>query len=306
MPWFAPFGNGAMYRPRMDYHAYLSWTAYCDVTPLRRTLEEVCDFNQINNPHHMGFAVTATEVATGVLKRFLNRGPGWKARLDRITPDHVLASGALPPGFPMARVNGKAHWDGGLFDNTPVRPMFDLLDEDQVDNVPIVQINLFPDGTEMRLPENMMELLARKMELTFENRFWDDYAGRDKNGKEYDGKEGLRRYAEMICQLKVAVPKDSSMHDDWEFQKLLKRRCLRNLHVITSKHESMTGGLDFSERGVRGRYWNGYNAVEDYKLDCKVGERQRENNACAGDMHDADLEGGHGGSVKRRALEPVS
>ena len=206
LPWLAPFGNPGMYLPRLDFHNYWSWTAYSDVTPLRRTLQEVCDFDQINDPNHMGFAVTATEVGTGSLQRFLNRGPDWKAKPDRITPDHVLASGGLPPGFPMAFVNGKAHWDGGLFDNTPVRPMLDLLDDEQADHVPIVLINLFPDGQEMQLPRDMKEVSARKMELTFENRFWDDYAT-----TEYDGQTGLRKYAQMTRKLNAVIASDSPL-----------------------------------------------------------------------------------------------
>ncbi|MBV8617137.1 MAG: patatin-like phospholipase family protein [Acetobacteraceae bacterium] len=281
MPWFAPFGNRAMYLPRsgMDFLTFPWWTAYCDVMPLRRTLEEVCDFDRINARHPMGFAVTATEVATGALRRFLNKGPAWKARPDRITPDHVLASGALPPGFPMAQVNGTAHWDGGLFDNTPVRPMLDLLDEDQADHVPIVQINLFPDGEEVRLPRNMLEVSARKMELTFQNRFWDDYAT-----KAYDGKVGLRKYAAMIRKLSAEVPLDSPLRKDEQFQTLLKRRCLGNLHVVTSEHQPMTGGLDFSERGVRARCEKGYEAMRAYRLDHKVEARRHQNGVATDDM----------------------
>jgi NTE family protein len=239
----------------------------------------VCDFDQINTPHHMGFAVTATEVATGALRRFLNRGPDWKARPDRITPDHVLASGALPPGFPMALVDGKAHWDGGLFDNTPVRPMIDLLDDHQADHVPIVQINLFPDGEEVRLPRNMLEVSARKMELTFENRFWDDYAT-----KAYGGKTGLRKYAAMIRKLRTEVPHDSPLWRDEQFQTLLKRRCLGNLHVVTSEHQPMTGGIDFSERGIRARRRKGYEAMRAYRLDCKVAARRSQEDVAANDM----------------------
>jgi NTE family protein len=31
-----------------------------------------------------------------------------------------LASGSLPPGFPMTVIDGVPYWDGGLFDNTPI------------------------------------------------------------------------------------------------------------------------------------------------------------------------------------------
>lgn len=284
MPWFAPFGHPDMYWMRP-----IPWsTACCDVTPLRRTLQEVCDFDQINDQDHMGFAVTATEVATGALKRFLNRGPDWKAKPDRITPDHVLASGALPPGFPMAFVNGKAHWDGGLFDNTPVRPMLDLLDDEQADDVPIVQINLFPDGAqEVPLPRDMNEVFARKMEMTFENRFWDDYAT-----TEYDGQTGLRKYAQMIRVLRVEMAHHPLLRDNEQFQTLLKRRCLGNLHVITSDHQPMTGGLDFSKSGIRARRDKGYDAVRAYNLDEQVRQRYRREHSRT--------------SAALRELEPVS
>ena len=270
LPWFAPFGHPGMYYPRMDFLNFQSWTACCGVAPLRSTLEEICDFDQINNPSHMGFAVTAAEVATGALRRFLNKGPDWKARPNRITPDHVLASGALPPGFPRARVDGRAYWDGGLFDNTPVRPMIDLLDDEQADDVPIVQINLFPEGgQEMPLPRNMGEVFARKMELTFENRFWDDYAT-----TEYDGLTGLRKYAQMIRILRAEMSQHPLLRDNEQFKTLLKRRCLGNLHVIKSDHQPTTGGLDFTLRGIWERHDKGYKAVKDYNLDQKVWERR--------------------------------
>jgi len=273
MPWFAPFGHPNMYWP--NYWPNPSLTAYCGVAPLRSTLEEICDFDRINDikdEHRTGFAVTAAEVATGALKRFLNKGPDWKEKPDRITADHVLASGALPPGFPMAMVNGKAHWDGGLFDNTPVRPMVDLLEGDQLDHVPIVQINLFPDGgQETPLPTHMGEVLARKMELTFMNRFWDDYAT-----TEYDGLIGLCKYAQMIRNLDNEIPKDAKLRNSNQFKTLLRRRCLGNLHVIRSDRASMTAGLDFSRRGIYERRDKGYAAVKAYRLGEQVVKRRQE------------------------------
>lgn len=257
-PWFMPnlmaetisaFGNPAMYQLRSDYFSLMSWTNLCDVAPLRQTLDDLCNFEQIRDPGHMRFAVTATEVKTGQLHRFLNTNPKTK-----ITPEHVLASGALPPGFPMAVVDGKAYWDGGLFDNTPVRPMFDLLTDAEADDLPIVLINLFPDDTIEPIPTNMIELKNRLMELTYENRFWDDYGS----------PEGLREYARMIGELNKELPKDSPIRSDRHFPELLKRRCLKNLHVINSEHVPMTGGMDFSARSVWARYERGRAAVDKH------------------------------------------
>ena len=256
-PWFLPefmaetmsaFGNPAMYRLKTDYSTFPWWTSYCDVSPLRQTLEEVCDFKQINNAQRMGFAVTATEISTGELHRFHNGDPK-----QPITPDHVLASGALPPGFPMAVVGGKAYWDGGVFDNTPVRPMFDLLKGDEIDTVPIVVINLFPDKEIGPVPSNMLQLKNRLMELTYENKFWDEFGGVEK----------LKEYAEMIGALGGAV-KDHPIKHNEHFKKLLRRRCLKNLHVITSDHVPMVGGMDFSERSILARHKLGREAVEKH------------------------------------------
>ncbi|MGD0104546.1 MAG: patatin-like phospholipase family protein [Rhodopila sp.] len=255
-PWFVPdivaetwsaFGNPAMYKLRSDYFSLMSWTSLCEVTPLRRTLKDLCDFGKINDTNHMRFAVTATEVATGQLRRFLNTET-------LITPDHVLASGALPPGFPMAVVEGKAYWDGGVFDNTPVRPMFEMLSDAEADDLPIVLINLFPDATIEPIPTNMMQLKNRLMELTYENRFWADYGS----------PEGLREYSKMIAELDNEVPADSAIRRDRHFPELLKRRCLKNLHVINSEHVPMTGGMDFSEKSMWARYERGHTAADTY------------------------------------------
>jgi NTE family protein len=240
------FGHPAMYNLRNDFHSFWSWTAFCEMTPLRNTLEAVCDFKQINDENHMGFGITATDVMSGDSKRFLNLRKEW------ITPDHVIASGALPPGFPMALVDGRSYWDGGVFDNTPMAPMLDLLDDRKAQDVPIVVIELFPADEEQPLPLNMLQLKNRMMELTYQNRFWDDYGGL----------ASLREYAAMIAELGTALPANSPIRRHAQFDALMKRRFYRNLHVIPSSHVPMTGGMDFSEKSILARYRRGYAAAD--------------------------------------------
>jgi NTE family protein len=57
---------------RPDVFSYLDWTSFYDVSPMRETLAEVCDFNQLNDPTHMRVAVTATNVQTGDQVCFAN------------------------------------------------------------------------------------------------------------------------------------------------------------------------------------------------------------------------------------------
>lgn len=241
------FGNRNFYALRTDYLSLPGWTALCDLSPMRRTLEEICDFARINDCRQMRFAVTATDVGTGRSVRFFNDGK------QRICADHVLASGALPPGFPMARIGERHYWDGGLFDNTPLRPLIDLLTEEEIKTLPIVVIDLFPGSGEREpIPTNLFEVKHRMMELSFENRFWEDYGDLG----------SYRDYAAMLEALNQAVPQDSPMRANPEFVALLRRRCLKNLHVIPSMHLAMKDGLDFSAAGIRRRERLGWEAVD--------------------------------------------
>jgi len=59
----------------------------------------------------------------------------------RIRPEHVMASGALPPAFPPVEIDGEQYWDGGLFSNTPLQYMVDYSPRR---SRLIFQVDLFP------------------------------------------------------------------------------------------------------------------------------------------------------------------
>ena len=258
----ATFGNPAFWMPRTDFPGFFNWTNFCDTRPMRRTLAEICNFDLINDPTHMGFAVTATDIATGASVRFANRG----ADKTHVTADHILASGALPPGFPMAEIDGKKYWDGGLFDNTPLRPMMDLLSAHQLEGLPIVLIDLFPaEGAPEPVPGNMLQLMNRMVELSFENRFWDDYGGPEK----------LAEFAGMMEDLLAELPQEARARKSEHFHKLEELVCLKNLHVIPNAHTPMTGGIDFSEWGVRERAKLGYDSVKKHLRNEGFARQQR-------------------------------
>jgi NTE family protein len=153
------FGNPNFYRSRADFYNLAQWTSLCDVSPMLATLDGICDFKLINDPTHMRFAVTATNIRTGGQVTFSNYFPD-TARVTRddpnkierdnqsshrtsITAKHVIASGSLPPGFPATEIDGEYYWDGGLFCNTPIEALLDLLNQDEVESLPIFVINLF-------------------------------------------------------------------------------------------------------------------------------------------------------------------
>jgi len=100
-----------------DYFNLHQWTNLCDVSPMRETLATICDFERLNDASHMRVAVTATNVMTGDQVSFSNHVANTdalnhvtpKLAPTKLTPDHILASGSLPPAFPMTFIDGVAY-----------------------------------------------------------------------------------------------------------------------------------------------------------------------------------------------------
>jgi len=268
------FGNWNFFRPRTDYYNMFRWTNFCDVSPMLTTLRRICDFDLINNPNHMRFAVTATNVRTGGQETFSNYFPetarvvrGDSSKIERentvshrtrIMPDHVMASGSLPPGFPATRINGEQFWDGGLFSNTPIEALLDLLSEEDVDSLPIFVVNLFT--SQQPPPLNLMEVQERMTALSYQNRFW----------AQYGGTSLLTGFIDMLEMLAKDLPKDSSARKHRAYYWLQRLRALKNIQVIQAKPGPMTGGMDFSPYGVNTRYHAGRAAVDAHFAKARV------------------------------------
>jgi NTE family protein len=108
------FGQPGFFAPRWPMHWLLGTpTSYYDTRALKDTLERLVDFDRIN-AREIRFSVAAVNVRTGNFAYFDN------AQMT-IRPEHVMASGALPPGFPAVEIDGECYWDGGLVSNTPLQ-----------------------------------------------------------------------------------------------------------------------------------------------------------------------------------------
>ncbi|MBZ2207025.1 patatin-like phospholipase family protein [Massilia soli] len=111
---FSGFGFGLAVEPEA--------ASFYDTTALGETLAELVDFDYLNSPESTRLTVNAVNVATGQLTHF-------DSRAMRLGPDHVRASGSLPPAFAPVRIDGELYWDGGLYSNTPLESVLGTLQE---------------------------------------------------------------------------------------------------------------------------------------------------------------------------------
>jgi len=82
-----------------------------------------------------------------------------------IGPEHVMASGALPPGFPAVEIEGELYWDGGLVSNTPLQWV--LESEPRRDTLAF-QVDLW--SARGALPRTMPEVMTRHKEIQYSSR----------------------------------------------------------------------------------------------------------------------------------------
>lgn len=153
--------NLGMYRPRFDIWAAPTWTAFLSNDPLRSTLVRHVDFDRLNESE-IAFAASAVDVETGKIDRFSNRGNGY------VSVDDIVASGSLPPNFPMTEIDGKSYWDGGMFDPTPLQPALDLFEAGT--HIRRRLILVAPGQCAGSMPTNFNEVSERMIELQIASR----------------------------------------------------------------------------------------------------------------------------------------
>ena len=136
---------------------YIEATSWYDTTLLRSTLERLVDFDRINFGD-MRFSVGAVNIRTGNFVYF-------DSTSHTIRPEHVIASGALPPGFPPVEVDGELYWDGGLVSNTPLQW---VVAGDTRQDTLAFQIDLWSARGEV--PSDLSDAMVRHKEIQYSSR----------------------------------------------------------------------------------------------------------------------------------------
>jgi NTE family protein len=131
--------------------------SWYDTASLRPTLERLVDFDRIN-AKQMRFSIGAVNVVSGNFAYFDNE-------TDIIGPEHVMASGALPPAFDAVQVAGEHYWDGGLVSNTPLDWVLSARSE--LDSL-VFQLDLWSARGER--PRDLAEVAVRMKEVQYSSR----------------------------------------------------------------------------------------------------------------------------------------
>lgn len=164
--WIAATGVPGFFRPRFPPAKFqpdgsVGAISYYDTEPLRETLNALIDWDYLNDGP-IRLSVGSVSVTTGRMHFFDTRGGPDHTR---VTVDHVMSSGALPPGFPPVEIDGDWYWDGGIASNAPLQH---VLDEGVEHDKNIFQVDLFP--AEGPFPETLLDAETRAQDIRYASR----------------------------------------------------------------------------------------------------------------------------------------
>ncbi|HVB67102.1 MAG TPA: patatin-like phospholipase family protein [Acetobacteraceae bacterium] len=224
-PWLSPRGSRTA-------------TSLYDTAPLRETLLRLIDFDLLNKGA-VRYAAGAVAIRSGNFVYFDTTEAA-------LGPEHVMASGALPPALPMVRIGSECYWDGGLVSNTPLQH---VLDHAGAARMLLFQIDLF--SSRGRLPRDMMDVLGREKDIRYSSRtrmVTDTYKER-------------YRERRLLRGLLAKVPEERLTAEE----KAMKAACdslpeLTILHLIYEQaaYEGQAKDYEFSAASMREHWQAGY------------------------------------------------
>jgi NTE family protein len=214
--------------------------SYYDTAPLKKTLERLVDFDRINDLKTR-LSVGAVGVTSGNFRYFDNYE--FKKLGKQIGPEHIMASGALPPGFPSVVIDGEHYWDGGIASNTPLDF---VLDNERSRDLLIFQVDLFSARGD--LPTTLLEAAEREKDIRFSSR---TRMNTDMNRQIHNARMAVR---DLISKLPDYLKNDPSVE---YLREAAKENTVTVVHLIYSSknHESNSKDYDFSHIGVV-EHWN--------------------------------------------------
>lgn len=213
--------------------------SFYDTAPLVKTLRELVDFDYLNKADGMRLTVEAVKVSCGLRAMFDNSRHA-------IGPEHILASGALPPGFPGVRINGELYWDGGLFSNTPLETVLD--DEPRIDTLCFMVDLWSASGDE---PTTIDEVATRQKDVM--------YASRSKNHIEHYLE--LHHLRSLVRKLHAELPESCQKRTAYALDAVGRDSTIHIVRLAYSGRDwhMASKDINFSRGSIQWRWEQGYN-----------------------------------------------
>jgi len=240
------FGAPGFFAPRLPPPFLLpgppGTSSFYEVDQLKATLCQLVDFDRINSGETR-LVVGAVNVRSGNFAYFDNEK-------QRIGPEHIMASGALPPGFPATEIDGEHYWDGGLVSNTPLQwvldshPRFDTL---------AFQVDLWCAQGE--LPRDLVESSVREKDIRFSSR---TRAATD----QFRAHQRLRR---AVAHLAKKMPEELRSSEDWALLAACGDEKVYNIIELiyhARSYEGIAKDFEFSHYTMQEHWRSGYDDVQ--------------------------------------------
>jgi NTE family protein len=231
-PWFHPPGT-------------IEATSYYDTRSLRATLERFVDFDRVNSDRYdTRLSLGAVNVRSGNLVYF-------DTGTQVIGPEHVMASGALPPGFPAIEIEGEHYWDGGLVSNTPLQWLVTntRVTGQRLPDALVFQVDLWSARGEF--PRNLAEVATRQKEIQYSSRTraFTDFIKR------------LHKVEHSVAALLDQLPEEFKRSEEAKFLASIAQRHAYNLvHLIyrPRAYEGDSKDYEFSRLSMAEHWRSGY------------------------------------------------
>jgi NTE family protein len=225
VPWLHPPGT-------------MEATSAYDSSGLKATLEQLIDFDRINT-NRMRFSVGAVNVRSGNFVYF-------DTATRTIGPEHIMASAALPPGFPAIEIEGEHYWDGGLVSNTPLQWLVDS--RPHLDTLTF-QVDLWSARGE--LPRTLAEVSTRQKEI--------QYSSRTRAGT--DNIRYIQQLRRAMADLLGKLPEDLRNGPEAQLLRPVGDHKVYNIvHLIyrAKNYEGHSKDYDFSRASMQEHWRAGY------------------------------------------------
>ena len=207
--------------------------------PLAETLESLINF-EILNRGQPRLTLSAVDVHGGCPVYFDNTQ-------EKLDYRHIMASGALPPGFPAVKIGSNYYWDSGILTNAPLER---LMEECAKVNTLCFIVNLF--DSQGLSPTSLDGVLKRHKDITYSSHYL--YLLRN-----YRENLRLRKaISALYNQLPVDVQEkaENKVYEKYS----LNGAVMHFVHFIyqANHHELSSLDYDFSNISVKERFKDGY------------------------------------------------